>query len=166
MMSQRIVAKEGKSALRLPLVNGVNVTKLVEVFEDLGFECEVGGELTGMSGISHPFDIIARNDAEVLVLDLMVFRSTILDTPASDHEVSQQLWKTAVTMRIKSWDSKPTQSMILHLSSYLHNEDQGLSEHDPLRGFLNQFEIKLIRSADMQHAADKLRTFLAEVETA
>lgn len=164
MMGQKIISKEAsKAALERPLlVNGLDVSKVVDAFEDRGYVCQVGSELIGSSGIHQPFDIIASKGAEIVVIDLMSFRSSILDTPASDYEISAELWKCALTMRIKSWDCGLPQSIILHLSSYLCNGEQVLVEHDPLLGFLSQFNIKLFSSADMQQAAKKLEMFLSE----
>ncbi len=165
MIVQRLVAKDSSSSLARPLVvNGVNVTEIVDLFETLGYECQVGAELVGASGVAHPFDIIAKKGVEFIVMDLMAFRSSILDTPSSDYEISDMLTKSVLLMRIKSWDCKPTQRIILHLSSYLCNEDQELSQHDPVRGFLSQFDIKLIKSANMEQATRKLKSFLCEVE--
>ena len=145
-------------------VNGVRVNEIVEIFETLGYECNVGAELTGESGARHPFDIVAKKGAEVVVVDLMIFRSSILDTPASDFEIHEQLSKSAIYMRIKSWDCRPSDRVIVHLSSYLCNDGQELTEHDPVRTFLSEYDIKLISSANMQQAAKKLESIFCEVE--
>jgi hypothetical protein len=168
MLSNRTITRSPSAfTTKDVVVNGIRVNELVEVFEALGYECKVGTRLTGTSGVEHDFDIIATMGSEIVVIDMIVFRASILDTPASDFEISDILANEAVRMRVKSWDCKPYARIIIHLSSYLCNSENGVSNrHDPLQRFLNEFEINLIQAADIPAAAKKLQVLLSQVEAA
>ena len=147
------------------IVNGVNVGQIVEIFESLGYECKVNSELHGTSGVKHPFDIIARRDAEIIVTEVVSFRASILDTPASDSEVIERIQIAGIQVRAKAWDCGAYQCLIVYLSSYFSDLDsQHTSKYDPFELFLRQNDIKVVRSATMQGAAEKLRALLGEVE--
>ena len=149
------------------VVNGIKVNDIVEVFDSLGFKCRVGEKLVGTSGVEHDFDIIATLGLETAVIDLVIFRASILDTPASDYEISDLLSNEAVRMRVKSWDCRPYAKIIIHLSSYLSPSADDImlgNTHDPLQRFLNEFEINLIQAPNIPAAAKKLHTLLSQVE--
>ena len=148
------------------LVNGIKVNEIVDIFEQLGYECKVEAELTGMSGARHPFDIIARRDSEIVVIDIVSFRSSILDTPASDDEVAEQVSMAALRMRVKGWDCGAYQRIIIQLSSYFSvtGEENRASKYDPFEQFLKEFDIKMIQSSDVESAAKKLYALVGAVE--
>ena len=146
-------------------VSGVKVNEVVEVFQGLGYECEVNSELVGTSGVKHPFDIVAKRDGEIIVADLVSFRTSILDTPLSDMEVTEKLQLAGITMRAKAWDCGVYQRFIIYLSSHLSIESDRKSKFDPYELFLQQSNINIVQSADASHAAEKLRTHLGTVET-
>ena len=100
------------------LVNGVNVDEIIEIFWSLGYECRVNSQLAGASGVKHPFDIIARRDSEIIVMDLVSFRASILDTPASDAEVVERIQIAGIQIRAKAWDCGAYQCLVIYLSSY------------------------------------------------
>ncbi|MCL4517764.1 MAG: hypothetical protein M1587_01040 [Thaumarchaeota archaeon] len=144
-------------------INGIRINGVVSLFERQGFDCEVNAELTGMSGARHSFDIVARRDSEIVVVDIVSFRASILDTPASDDEVAEQISIAALRMRVKGWDCGAYQRIIIHLSSHF-SDGQRVSEHDPFEHFLNEFDIQVIRSADIQDAGRKIEGMLSAVE--
>lgn len=148
------------------LVSGINVDGIVEIFENLGYECKVKSEVQGKSGVKHPFDIIAKRDSELIVADVVSFRSSILDTPASDVEVLEQVQKAGIQIRVKGWDCGSYQSFVICLSSYFSEvaSDSG-SKYDPFELFLMQNDIKVVRSADIKRASEKLKALLDSVET-
>ncbi|MCL4518712.1 MAG: hypothetical protein M1587_05890 [Thaumarchaeota archaeon] len=150
------------------IVGGVRVNGIIDLFENLGYECETNTRLTGMSGARHQFDIVARRDTELVVIDVISLRASILDTPASDDEVAEQISMGALRMRVKGWDCGAYQKMIIHLSSYFSTDDNdsGASQHDPFEQFLKDFDIKVIRAADIQSAGKKIQTMLNAVELA
>ena len=146
------------------LVNGINVDGIVEIFEDLGYECQVNSEVTGMSGVKHPFDIVAKKDSELVVADIVSFRASILDTPASDSEVLERVQMAGIRIRAKGWDCDAYQSFVICLSSYFSDVNEQGSKYDPFELFLKQNDIKVVRSADIQGASEKIRTLLGMVE--
>lgn len=147
------------------VVNGIKVDEIVNIFEDLGYECNVNSELQGASGVKHPFDIIARRDSEIIVTEVVSFRASILDTPASDSEVVERLQIAGIQVRAKAWDCGAYECLIVYLSSYFSDGDsQHTSKYDPFELFLRQNDIKVVRSATMQRAAQRLRALLGEVE--
>ncbi|MDG6995154.1 MAG: hypothetical protein JRN52_04450 [Nitrososphaerota archaeon] len=148
------------------LVNGIKVNEIVDIFEELGYECRVDAQLTGTSGARHPFDIVARKDSEIVVIDFVSFRSSILDTPASDDEVAEKVSMATLRMRVKGWDCGAYQRIIIHLSSYfsVSGEESRASKFDPFEQFLKEFDIKMIRSADIESAAKKLYALIGAVE--
>lgn len=147
------------------VVNGVKVDEIITIFESLGYECAVNSELEGASGVKHPFDIIARRDSEIVVMDLVSFRSSILDTPASDAEVIERVQIAGIQIRAKAWDCSAYQCLIIYLSSYFSSDDSyRTSPYDPFELFLKQNDIKVVRSADLRGASEKIRTILGAVE--
>ena len=157
------------SSLRLEkgqLVNGINVDGIVEIFEDLGYECQVNSAVQGTSGVKHPFDIVAKKDSELVVADIVSFRSSILDTPASDAEVMERVQIGGIQIRAKGFDCGAYQSFVICLSSYFSDagSDSG-SRYDPFELFLKQNDIKMVRSANIQGASEKLKALLGTVET-
>ncbi len=148
------------------LVNGINVDAIVKIFAGLGYECEVNSELQGQSGVKHPFHIIAQRDSEVIVLDIVSFRSSLLDTPASDAEVVERLQMAGIQIRAKGWDCGVYQSFIVYLSSHfsISSTEVSTGRYDPFDLFLKQSDISVIKSANMRDAADKLRTMFDKVE--
>lgn len=148
------------------IVNGVKVNEIIDIFQNLGYECEVNSELVGTSGVKHPFDIIAKRDSELIVADIMSSRASILDTPASDVEVIEKLQLAGIAMRAKAWDCGVYQRFIIYLSSYLAlDESEHVSKYDPYELFLQQSNIEMIRSTDVSHAAEKLRNLLTYTVT-
>ena len=147
------------------LVKGIKVDEIVDIFERLGYECKVDSELDGRSGAKHPFDIIARRDSEIIVIDIVSFRASILDTPASDAEVSEQLQVAGIKIRAKGWDCEAYQRFIIYLSSYFSSgEVCNTSQYDPFELFLKQNDIKIVKSVDVRGAAEKLHAMLNAVE--
>lgn len=147
------------------LVNGFKVDEIVEIYESLGYECKVNSELQGASGIKHSFDIIATKDSEVIVTDIVSFRSSILDTPASDAEVAERLQIAGIQIRAKAFDCGAYQCLIVFLSSYFSGGESYLkSEFDPFELFLKQNDIKVVQSANVRGASEKLRTLFGSVE--
>ena len=148
------------------LVNGVNVDEIMEIFWSLGYECRVNSELAGASGVKHPFDIIARRDSEIIVMDLVSFRASILDTPASDAEVVERIQIAGIQIRAKAWDCGAYQCLVIYLSSYFSvgGYTDNSSQYDPFELFLKQNDIKIVKSSDIRGAAEKLRALLASVE--
>lgn len=148
------------------LVCGVNVDEIVKIFENLGYECKVNWELQGQSGVMHPFDIIAQRGSEAIVLDLVSFRASLLDTPASDAEVIEQLQISGIQIRAKGWDCGVYQSFVVYLTSHLSaSSDEILaSRYDPFGLFLKQNNITIIRSENIRDVADKLQTMFDKVE--
>lgn len=147
------------------IVNGVKVKEIVEIFETLGYECKVNSELVGASGVKHPFDIVAKRDSEMVVLDIVSLRASILDTPASDVEVTEKLQIAGIAMRAKAWDCGVYQRFIVYLSSYLaFNEGVQGSKYDPYELFLQQSNIQIVKSTDARTAAEKLQNLLGAEE--
>ena len=149
------------------LVNGIRVNEIVKAFESLGYQCEVNTKLKGTSGTEHPFDIVSRKDSEIVVVDIVTFRASILDTPASDAQVLERLQMAGIQIRAKAWDCGTYQSVIIYLSSYFTNSDNSVltGKYDPFELFLKQNNIKIVRSTDVRGAAKKLRAHLASVES-
>ncbi len=146
------------------MVNGINVDGIVEIFEDLGYECEVNSEIKGTSGVKHPFDIIAKKDSELVVADIVSFRSSILDTPASDAEVLERVQIGGIQIRAKGWDCGAYQSFVICLSSYFSDVSESGSKYDPFELFLKQNDIKMIRSSNIQGASEKLKALFDTIE--
>lgn len=146
------------------LVNGLNVDEIVDIMENLGYECKVGSKLKGTSGVEHPFDLIATKGDEIIVVDVVSFRSSILDAPANDAEVVERIQFAGIEIRAKGWDCGAYQSFVINLSSYFGGESYPASKHDPFELFLEQNNIKIIRSANMTEAARKLGDSLTLVE--
>ncbi|MDG6998488.1 MAG: hypothetical protein JRN15_05165 [Nitrososphaerota archaeon] len=146
------------------VINGVKVNEIVEIFEDLGYECKLGTELTGVSGARHQFDIVARKDTEIVVIDLVSFRASLLDAPVSDDEVSEQMSIAGLRMRVKGWDCGAYQRIIIHLSSYFSNDSSRVSQYDPFEQFLKEFDIQVIKCTNVHGAAEKLQALIGAVE--
>lgn len=148
------------------LVDGIKVDEIIDIFESLGYECKVNSELKGASGVKHPFDIIARRDTEIIVLDIVSFRSSVLDTPASDSEVIERIQIAGIKIRAKGWDCGAYQCVIIYLSSYFSNGDGSdhSSKYDPFTLFLKQNDIKIVKSANIRGAGDRLRALFSGVE--
>ncbi len=150
------------------IVNGFNVRGILDLFGSLGYLCETNSTLQGESGATHRFDIVAKKDSETLVMDILAFRSSILDTGASKDESEEQIWAAAVQMRAKGFDCQIYHSIILHLSSVL----PGLEDHDStskeshlaLEKLLRDLNIQLIRSSDIAGASKALTSLLCSVE--
>ena len=148
------------------LVNGINVEAIVKIFENLGYECKVNEKLQGQSGVKHPFHIIAQRDSEVIVLDIVSFRASVLDTPASDAEVTERLQLAGIQIRAKGWDCGVYQSFIVYLSSHfsVSSDEISTGRYDPFDLFLKQNDIKVIQSDNMRDAADKLQVMFDKME--
>lgn len=158
---QSLGREKGKS------VHGTHVDEILQVFESLGYEVSINSKLEGTTGVEHPFDIIARRDSETIVVDLISFRASILDTPASDVEVVAQIQLAGIQIRAKGWDCKVYESFIVYLSSCLSASDANgllVGEHDPFELFLKQNHISTVRSANIKEAAERLRTHLSPAE--
>lgn len=146
-------------------VNGLNVDKIVEIMENLGYECKVGSKLRGTSGIEHPFDFIATRNNEIIVADIVSFRASILDAPTNDSEVIERIQLAGIQIRAKGWDCGAYQSFIIYLSSYFSAGDgYPTSKYDPFELFLKQNNIKVVKSVNMTEAANKLRDALTVEE--
>lgn len=147
-------------------VNGIKVNEIVDIFQNLGYECEVNSELVGTSGVKHPFDIIAKRDSEIVVADIVTLRASILDSPASDVEVTERLQIAGIAMRAKAWDCGVYQRFVIYLSSYLgSDESERASKYDPYELFLQQSNIEMVKSSDVSHAAEKIRNLLTSTLT-
>ncbi len=170
MIEMNASTKQSRTILAAPrlekgqLVNGINVDGIVEIFEDLGYECQVNFDVTGMSGAKHPFDIVAKKDSELVVADIVSFRASILDTPASDEEILERVQMAGIQIRAKGWDCDAYQSFVICLSSYFSDVNEQASKYDPFELFLKQNDIKIVRSADIRGASEQIRTLLGTVE--
>lgn len=161
IISNACDAKPKKDAV----VNGINLSELVDLFESLDYDCETNSELRGISGMRHQFDIVARKGQEIIVIDIVSYRSSLLDTCASDDESAEQILTSAVQMRAKGWDSQVYQSIIIHLCSSGMEAERDLSyAGEPLAKILRQINIELIRTPDMRNGLEQLTNVLRTVE--
>jgi hypothetical protein len=150
------------------IVNGYNVRGILDLFGNLGYICETNTTLQGKSGATHRFDIVAKRDSEMLVMDILAFRSSILDTGASKDESEERIWVAAVQMRAKGFDCQIYHSIILHLSSFLpgleDHDSSSKENHERLEKLLRDLNIQLVRSSDIAGASKGLTSLLCSVE--
>lgn len=154
-------------------VDGIDVSEILELFSILGYDCEIDAMVTGLSGTKHHFDIVARKGPEVLVIDIVAFRRSLLDTIASDEESDEQILLTAVQMRAMAWDCQAYHAIILHLNSSLSREEGktiienkiSLQEDiNDVSNILRRMKIELIRSSDIHGVIPKFKRMLCATE--
>lgn len=154
------------------IVNGIDIREIIELFSTLGYDCEIDCMITGTSGTKHHFDILARKGSEIIVMNIVAFRRSLLDTIASDEESNEQILVAAVQMRTMAWDCQAYHAVILHLNSSLSGEDaQRENEISPkedgtleLTRVLRQMKIELVRSPDIDGVIPKLNKLLCAKE--
>ena len=159
-----LVSKVGNS-----VVNGIDVSEIVELFSSLGYECEINARIVGTSGMEHHFDILARRGTESIVIDMLAYRKSLLDTIATEEESVEQIWSTAVQMRAKAWDCKLYYTIILHLTSNLSAEENDVISPSEdynamLRDDLGRMRIDLIQSSNIQGVVPRLKSMLYRTE--
>jgi exonuclease V gamma subunit len=162
----RQILSSGRDQREDVLLKGIKVNEILDFFSSLGYTCQADGEIRGKSGARHHFDIIASKDSEIIVIDIVSFRTSILDTPASDLELAEQSTNAALQMRVKGWDCGVYQMVLLQLSStYCGSPDEERrNQYDPFEQFLKESNITMVCSGDVETAAKRIKSIINNAE--
>lgn len=151
------------------LDNGINVTGISELFRSLGYDCEIDSKLLGTSGTRHQFDIVAKRGSEIVVIDFVTFRNSLLDAPMSEQESQDKVLEAAIRMHVKGWDCQAYHTIIAHFSSSLQDENQGDMAKDVTRRqfaqALRDLKVELIESPDIKGIVSNLTNKFCSLET-
>lgn len=122
-----------KFAKDLPLFESVE-----EILYEKGFDTNFHTQLTGTSGVQHPFDIVAKRDNVLLVVDVSL---------AGDKN-------DAVSLLGKKMDINPTECLLIDLS-----------DREELLSLGKVYGITILKGGDEKQLKRELRDFLAILDS-
>jgi len=127
-IADETINKFGKD---LPLYESVG-----EILRENGFDTQFHAKIEGTSGVQHPFDIIAKKEKAVLVVDVS------LSGDKND----------AVSLLGKKMDVTPTQSILIDMSN-----------REELASLGKVYNITVFRGANEKELRNELRSFLTSL---
>jgi len=127
-IADETISKFGKD---LPLFETVG-----EILRENGFGTQFNAEIDGASGVQHPFDIIAKKEKILLVIDVSL--------SGDKNDV--------VSLLGKKMDVNPTKSLLLDMSN-----------REELASLGKVYDITVFKGANEKELRNKLRSFLTSL---
>lgn len=129
-IADETINKIGKD---LPLFESVG-----EILRENGFDTQFHVQLTGTSGVQHPFDIVAKREGILIVADVSVTGNK----------------NDAVSLLGKKMDANPTEALLIDLS-----------DREELLSLGKVYNITILKGGNEKQLKKGLRNFLATLDS-
>ncbi|MGI0091614.1 MAG: hypothetical protein ACREBS_07890 [Nitrososphaerales archaeon] len=138
------MGRRNRMAIVEPELISPFVKDLVSTLQNFGYSSEVSGQLRGISGTAHKFDIVSKREGYTIVMEML---------PTLNQE---SIALKILELRVKSWDCSPDLVVIVSAS---HLNDTGM-----LKEFGSLYNLAVVEGIDQEEIRGKLEDALASLD--